>query len=262
MLGILFLWSPPCEARDFMGELILENYKETQASFSYDPLIYHSIQVKTSAGPKVLVLEGKDASYRKWLRQYMAENKLFILRVDDTRNDEFIVSKAFAMDVTQVHPVARKKWSKTALTDSNKDKIMKANNILVVDPDSTRQALIKTIVRKMGYEATMFKTTKKAIGPFSLQPEKFKLIVVHHESDQKGPAGFVEQILKLTHTTPVVIDTGYKNTALRKEYSLKFAQTPSVLIKPVILRELSKTIKKLIRNDDLDEASDNGQNNA
>ncbi|MFH2060455.1 MAG: response regulator [Pseudomonadota bacterium] len=257
-LGILIIGlSSWAHAQDFMGDFVQENYKETQARFSYDPLIYHSLQINTSAGPKMLILEGKDYSYRKWLRHYIAQNKKFIIRIEDKRNDEFISSKVFSLDVTSIHPVDGNKWSTFEMMGSQREIIMGDNHILIVDSHKERSLLIKTIVEKMGYQATLFKTGELAFVPFKLQPAKFKMIIVHHESISMLPGNmssgnissenFIDQVLKIDHTIPVVIDTGYKNIELKKEFMTRFSAFPSVFIKPVILQELSKTIERLIQ---------------
>ena len=95
----------PCTARDFVVEFDHENYKEEKVPFSYSPLIYHSIQVRTSAGPKLLILIGDDYHYRTWLRHYIAAGKAFLAKVPDDRADEFIANSAFEIDVTMLHPL-------------------------------------------------------------------------------------------------------------------------------------------------------------
>ena len=104
LLCMVFFLQTPCSARDFIVEFIEENYKETQSSFSYFPVIYHSLQVQSKAGPKMLILKGDDYHYRRWLRQYIAQGKQFIAKVPDDQNDLFIKSSAFEIDVTLVHP--------------------------------------------------------------------------------------------------------------------------------------------------------------
>ncbi len=106
---LLFL-QVQCFARDFIVEFLDENYQETQASFSYAPIIYHSIQVRTQAGPKILVLTGDDYHYRKWLREYIAEGKSFIAKVPEDQNEVFVTSSAFEIDVTNLHPLNLSKY--------------------------------------------------------------------------------------------------------------------------------------------------------
>ncbi len=103
-LFLLFLQAP-CMAGDFVVEYVKENYRETRLPASYDPVIYHSIQVTSDAGPKLLILKGDDYHYRKWLRQYIAQGKQFIAQIPDDKDDLFISSRAFELDITDLHPV-------------------------------------------------------------------------------------------------------------------------------------------------------------
>lgn len=96
--------APHSFAADFILEYVGENYKETTAESSYQPIIYHSIQVRTDAGTKMLILTGDDRYHRRWLRQYIAQGKQFIAKVPDEQDDLFISSSAFEIDVTNVHP--------------------------------------------------------------------------------------------------------------------------------------------------------------
>lgn len=102
---IFFFLVQPAWAGDFILEYVAENYKETRASHSYDPVIYHAIQVNTAAGPKMLVLKGEDYHYRSWLRQYIARGKQFIAQIPDEQDHLFVSSKVFDVNVTDIHPV-------------------------------------------------------------------------------------------------------------------------------------------------------------
>lgn len=236
----------PCMARDFIVEFVEESYKETQARFSYDPLIYHAIQVNSKAGPKLLVLTGEDYNYRKWLRQYIARNKKFIAKIPNERADEFISEKAYEMDVRRLYPFNGEKWMQNEQKGSDQTAIKGDNHILIVDPNEKRTDMIQTIVKKMGYDVMIFKTGKQALASFNLQPEKFKLVMAHHTIPGMPSDEFVEQVLKVNHTIPVVIDTGYKNQTLKNEFLSKFSGSKSVHIKPVVLKELEKTIQTLM----------------
>lgn len=102
---IFFLMSAPCSARDFIVEFVSENYKEVRAPYSYSPIVYHSIQVTSGAGSKLLVLTGDDFHYRSWLRQFIAQGKAFIVKVPDEQADLFVKSSVFDVDVRNLHPV-------------------------------------------------------------------------------------------------------------------------------------------------------------
>ncbi len=237
----------PCSARDFIVEFVEENYKETQAQFSYTPLIYHSIQVNSSAGPKLLVLKGSDYNYRKWLRHYIAHNKKFITKVQDDKTDLFISSKAFEIDVTSLHPFNGDKWVKAPMNSDPQNTFSGNNNILLLDPNTKRSQLIKTIVQKMGYRLVTFKTGEQAFKSFKLQPEKFKMIISQYDISGEPSSALIEQILKVNHTIPIIIDTGYNNQKAENEIKTKFSNHRTVHLKPVILNNLEKTIETLIK---------------
>ncbi len=243
----VMIWALPCLAGDFIVEFVEENYRETQVEFSYDPLIYHSIQVNSSAGPKLLILTGNDATYRKWLRHYIADNKTFIAKIPDDQADEFISAKAYEIDVKLIHPFTREKWTDADQRTSDPSLIQGDNHILIVDPNETRTELIQGIVEKMGYRATIFKTGDQALESFFIQPRKFKLIMAHHSIPGMPSETFVDRILKIDHTIPVIIDTGYKNQIVKNKFASKFSGSGSVHIQPVILKELEKTIETLTR---------------
>jgi len=244
---LLILLCTPCGARDFVVEFVEENYKETKVQFSYDPLIYHSIQVNSSAGPKLLVLTGEDYHYRKWLRHYIAENKKFIAKISDERTDEFVSSKAYMTDVTSLHPFNGDKWEGLTLKRAEQNTLPGDNYILIVDSNQKRTQLIQAIISKMGFDATIFKSGKQALDFFNSQPEKFKLIMTHHSISGMPLVNFIETVLILDDKIPVMIDTGYKNQNIEDKFTAKFSKFKSIHIAPVILKDLQKTIEMLTK---------------
>ncbi|MCD4743281.1 MAG: hypothetical protein K8R67_12480 [Desulfobacteraceae bacterium] len=103
---LVFLTSP-CSAKDFIVEVVEEQYKEVQhySKLSYAPYIYHSIHTCFKNNSKLIVLTGKNHAYRQWLRQYIAQNKYFVIQVPENDNNTFISSKVYKIDVTQIHPI-------------------------------------------------------------------------------------------------------------------------------------------------------------
>ena len=237
----------PGFARDFIVEFVEENYKETQVPFSYYPLIYHSIQVNSGVGPKLLILTGTDYTYRKWLRHYIAQNKKFITKIPDADSDEFISAKAYEIDVTSLHPFNGEKWKTDNPKVVEQNTLQGNKYILIVDLNEKRTHLIETIVKKMGYGTTSFTNGKQALDFFKLQPEKFKMVIAQHSVQGMPSDQFVQQVLTINPMIPIVIDTGYKDTIIKNNFLLKFSDVRSVHLQPVILRELQKTIETIIK---------------
>jgi CheY-like chemotaxis protein len=239
----VLLVSSVCGARDFMVEFVEENYKETTKAYSNDPVIYHSIQVNSQAGPKLLILIGDNLEYRKWLRHYIADNKQLLTRVPDTENDMFIASKAYEIDVTSLHPVNGSKWA----SDGPASVIQGDRHILVIDANGKRSRLISSVINNMGYTAMVSQNGDQAVNTFKLQPEKFKMIIANHEIPGMEAEIFVEQILKIDHKIPILIETGYQNQKIKDKFSTKFSGAGSVVLKSVVLEDLQNTITKLLK---------------
>ena len=235
-----------CHAKDIIVEFVEENYKEIQTQFSYHPQIYHSIQVNSSMGPKILILAGENYHYRTWLRHYIAEKKKFVAKISEDRVEEFISAKAYEMDVTSLHPFNGEKWTPDIERTPPKS-LQGDNHILIVDPNEKRTRLIQIILDTMGFDTVVFKTGSPALDLFKSQPDKFKLIMVHHSIGGMSLGDFIEKVLNSDSNVPVMIDTGYKNKALKNEVAAKYSKFKSVHIQPVLLKDLQKNISLLSR---------------
>ncbi len=246
ILFILLATWPLVSAKDFLIEFVEENYKQTHAKFSFHPLIYHSVQVNSAAGPKILILEGDNHNYRKWLRYYISENKQFILKINQDKSDDFISSKVFKTDITTLHPFSKDKWQPDQIAVSDPKTLNGENYLLVVDTNDTRKKLFRTVAEKMGYQTVFFRKGEEAINAFRLQPEKFKMIAVYQTISGLPADKVVQKIIAVKNNVPILINTGYKDKLRRDIYISKFSGFKFVHIKPVILDNLQKTIKTLL----------------
>ena len=248
---VVFIWpiilGSACFARDFEVDFIEENYRETQVAFSYHPLIYHSIQVNSSVGPKLLILKGDDNNYRKWLRHYISQNKKLITIISDKRINEFISAKAYEIDVKAIHPFNGDKWINDDVKPAGMNIMEGDNHILIVDPNEKRTQLIQSVVERMQYRADVFSDGLTALEVFKLQPGKFKMVMIYFDSIGMPSEQLIEQVVKLNQSIPVVLDTGYNNESVTDKFIKKFSGSGSIHIKPVMLRDLQKTIETLIK---------------
>ncbi len=259
---IVFLQvSSPCFARDFMVDFIEEHYRETQVLYAHQPKIYHTLQVRSHAGPKLLVLSGEATEYRTWLRQYIARGKQFMVQVPDEQNDAFVGAKVFDIDVTRVHPFDGKKWGPDAvmaapkpITDTSSGPSPKGvrslfgdHNVMVIDKDLTRSSLISSIITQMGYNAIVSRDGRQALEVFRVQPEKFKMIITHHEIKGMSADDLITKLLKIDYNIPIIVETGYNNHTVFEHYLAAFSGAGTVTVKPVVLDNLQRTINALLR---------------
>ncbi len=108
--AILVFNYKPAISLDYMVDLFEEHYKEKPIVGPGIVKIYHSWQVKTKYGSKLIVIIGDDNDYRAWLRNYTKNHTLFIIKIPEGGDAEFKYSTAVLIDVQQIHPVVNKKW--------------------------------------------------------------------------------------------------------------------------------------------------------
>ena len=249
-IGILLVvtWVSTATARDFMVEFVRENYKESRVDYSDLPQIYHSIQVKTHAGPKLLVLTGDNVNYRKWLRYYISGDRHFIARVPDDENDKFVGARIFDIDVTRIHPFEpevrdmEKKGAEKGMA------VLKDKHILVVDDNLKRSRLISQVIRKLGFRPTVMRNSAQAFDTFQVQPEKFQMIIANHAVAGQGQESFVDRVVRIDHQIPILFETGYRNPLGMKQALERFSGNNSVRVTPMALKDLQNTIQSLIND--------------
>ena len=175
LMVVLISSAIPCSARDFMVEFVEENYMENQEDYARTPMIYHSFQVRSHAGLKMLVLTGNYPEYRRWLRRYVAQDKAFIVKVPDNENDLFIASQVYKIDVVNVHPFNPENWSMNnsrvfepseVAADTQAQIIAGPGHILVLDKNNKRCELIDTVVKRMGYVSMISADPEAALQIF------------------------------------------------------------------------------------------------
>ena len=248
MVAAIFLRLPThCLARDFLVTYVSENYRETPVPYSYNSRIYHSIQVNSPAGPKLLVLEGDDDDYRAWLRQCIAQDKEFLLVVDDNEVDRFIASKLYKTPLRSIHPVTPGLWDPEKPAALSIEPLKDGNYFLIVDADEKKSDLFKMIAKKMGYETRVFKDAASAIDAFGLQPDKYNMLVVSRTVPDMKADLLVQKLLNVKSSIPILLESGYGNRGLKKDYTAKFSDQKSVLVKPVLFDDLEGTIESLVK---------------
>ena len=111
LLIFLILWAPhQGAAADYIVELFEEHYKEQLVVGGGESKIYHTWQVASEFGDKLLVIVGDDHKYREWLRRSAANHRLFLVKIPDGGNDRFKYDMAVLVNVQQIHSVWEKKW--------------------------------------------------------------------------------------------------------------------------------------------------------
>jgi len=118
---------------------------------------------------------------------------------------------------------------------------------MIIDKNMKRSSLITSVVNRMGYTAMVSSDVEQALDLFKTQPEKFKMIIANHDIPGMAAEKFIDDLLKIDHQIPILVETGYNNTKVRERFLSKFSGAGTVMVKPVVLNNLKNTIKQLVK---------------
>ncbi|MCD4742558.1 MAG: response regulator [Desulfobacteraceae bacterium] len=234
-------------ARDYVIDIVSENYQEETDDFKHHLQIYHSIQITSIAGQKVLIITGNNYQYRTWLREYIANSKKMIIKIPDKDNNEFISSQAYIIDVTSIYPVNENKWD--GQDSSARLKIISGEkHILIVDSNVKRRKLLNQIIRNLGYPVTFLSDSKEALQIFKIQPDNFHMVIANYDMKNFDKINFVEKLSNISPQTPIIVGGAYNNNKINEKLFNDFSMLDNVTIRPIILQDLSKLIVNLLKN--------------
>ncbi len=248
---LVFLIRPiSVSALDHMADFVSENYKELKTGDADGPKIYHTIQVDTTEGSKVLMLTGKDLEYRKWLRQYLSRYHKLIVTVPDQEAGLFSASKLFKIDVNNIHPVSGTPWIAPPVTASPPIVPLPfegEKHILIVDDNPQKRSLIEMVVKDLDLPVTLAANAYDGLTIFRQQPDKFQLIIADSDiAGELSTTSLVRHIIETDPQMPVIVGTDYNEPKMTAMFMDFFSGFSHVTVKPLVLEELSKTILQLL----------------
>lgn len=235
---------------DYLVKFVAEKYKEMAIGEGATYKTYHTLQVDSDIGSRLILLTGDDFEYRIWLREYLAGHDWVILQVPDEADGLFRTSKVFELNLNSVHPVTDSKWKKRELDTMTPEMAVPLFNgkkhILIIDDDPEKRDLIEMVVKHLGFPATPSANPFDGLRTFRRQPDKFRMVIVDSMMAGSSSTGLVKSIVDTAPEIPVILGTEYKDrktTTLLKDF---FSGYGKVTVKPVILRELPKTIMNIL----------------
>jgi len=247
LLIIIFLAAVPLQsqARDYLVEFVGEHYREQQNGSDPRKKIYHTLQVDSALGSKLLILKGDDNRYRAWLRNYLADHTKLIVTVPDSEDTVFRKAKAYEIDATAIHPVYGNFWKEVETGMEFVPAYHGEKQILVVDDNIDRRNLLEMIIKDLGHPVSVSGDGLAAWKMFRIQPDKYIMVITDNRVPGMTGADLAKKISKADPGMPVIIGTEYK--ARDEENLLRiFAGSDTIVVKPVILRELTRTIADLL----------------
>ena len=224
-----------------------EYYRELPADSIHHSKLYHALQVDSSSGSKLLVLNGDDAEYRIWLREYLVNYKKLIISVPDSKDENFRSAMVFKINITDVHPIDGNKWKQKGIGINSKPVFKGQKHVLIVDDNIKRRKLQKLIVNNLGYPVTLSSNGLDALKMFTMQPDKFFMVITENRIPGMSGTDLIKHLIKDNPNLPVILGTGYnRKIKFDNKTGDLFAKSNKIIVKSPVLKELSKSIVKLL----------------
>jgi PAS domain S-box-containing protein len=118
--------------------------------------------------------------------------------------------------------------------------------VLVIDDEKVLIDLHKEMLESLGYDAVSLNSSIEALKIFQAQPEKFDLVITDQTMPHMTGMQLSQELRRIRLDIPIILCTGYSETA--SEEKVKAAGIDELLMKPINLRNLAETIKKVIDN--------------
>ena len=116
--------------------------------------------------------------------------------------------------------------------------------ILFVDDEKPLVDIGKQVLERLGYQVTARTSSTEALEAFRAQPEKFDLVITDQTMPTMTGEMLAKEITGIKPDTPVILCTGYSE--ILSEGKLGASGIREVLRKPIITREMAKTIRRVL----------------
>jgi len=116
--------------------------------------------------------------------------------------------------------------------------------ILLVDDQDMVAQMEKQMLERLGYHVTARNSSIDALEAFRVQPDKFDLIITDLTMPNMTGDKLAVELIKIRSDIPVILCTGFSEL-ISKEKAESLG-IKSFLMKPVVMKDLSSTIRKVL----------------
>ena len=116
--------------------------------------------------------------------------------------------------------------------------------ILFVDDEKVLAYLGHLMLEKLGYKVESWTSSVQALKAFEAQPEKFDLVITDMTMPHLTGIDLAKEVVRLRPQIPVILCSGFSDL-ITPENAGEMGIT-TMLIKPVILAELAKTVRQIL----------------
>ncbi|MEQ8189251.1 MAG: ATP-binding protein, partial [Candidatus Eremiobacterota bacterium] len=120
----------------------------------------------------------------------------------------------------------------------------KGKILFVDDEEISIVKIMKELLEQMGYQISSQNSSKEALHIFRENPDEYAIVITDEIMPEMKGSELAEEILHIRPDIPVILITGYSDPGLIEK--AKSTGIKEVLIKPVTLGKLTKTIRELL----------------
>ena len=136
--------------------------------------------------------------------------------------------------------------------DTTEELLLGSETVLFVDDEESIEKVVSRMLGRLGYQVKTALTPQDALAQFSADPKHFDLVITDMTMPEMTGVILSEKIMGIRPDIPVIICTGH--SALIDEERAKQLGIAAYIMKPIIMTEIAKTIRKV-----LDEAKGSAQ---
>ena len=119
-----------------------------------------------------------------------------------------------------------------------------SESILFVDDEAMLVDLSTQLLKRLGYSVTACTSSPEALEQFQAAPDKFDLVITDMTMPQMTGKELAAEMLKIRPELPIILCTGFSE--IITEDAAKQAGIQAFIMKPIIMKELADTIRKIL----------------
>ncbi|MEQ8223481.1 MAG: PAS domain S-box protein, partial [Candidatus Eremiobacterota bacterium] len=123
----------------------------------------------------------------------------------------------------------------------------KGKILFVDDEEMSIVKIMKELLEQMGYQISSRNSSIEALQIFREKPDEYAIVITDEIMPKMKGSELAEEILHIRPDIPVILITGYSDPDLIEKATA--IGVKEVLIKPVTLGKLTKTIRELLSDD-------------
>ena len=118
--------------------------------------------------------------------------------------------------------------------------------ILLVDDEEAIVFMEKQMLERLGYSVVSRTSSVEALEAFRAAPGKFDLVITDMAMPNISGDQLASELIKIRSDIPVVLCTGFSERM--PEERAKALGIKGFLMKPIVMKDLSKTIREVLDN--------------